>query len=194
MTRTDDKRLHRALADIRTLADEMAQRSSFHVTFEDFRVMPADEIRDWQDIVRAESGDSAYKLPGELADLYAVTGGFDFRWKCDGDTGPIEGAIVLASLPELYQRDDEAGTAMKQCMASWRRFDNISPETYGAIRLDGGQAGLKCVYIAHDRPIRMNITPRDYVIAAVDHMGILGWQTGDTAKQEKIVRDLAALD
>jgi hypothetical protein len=38
----------------------------------------------------------------------------------------------------------------------------------------------------------MNLTPRDYVIAAADHLGVIGWQISDTDKQEQIVRNLAA--
>jgi hypothetical protein len=178
------------LADIRSLADEMAKRSSFHVTFEDFHVMAADEIRDWQEIVREESGDPAYTLPGELVDLYLLTGGFDFRWTCDADAGPIAGAVVLSSLPELYKRDDEADVPMKQAMSEWRQFDKLSPEEFTVLRLDGGAAALRCTYFKDGRHIRLNLSPTDYVIAAADHLGVAGWQTSDTADKEKIVREL----
>ena len=192
MTNSVETRLHKALVDIRSLADEMAQRSSFRVTFEDFHVMGADEIRDWQDIVREESGDTAYTLPTELVDIYRLTGGFDFRWTCDANAGLIEGTVMLVSLPELFQRDDERDKPMKQCMTSWRRFDDISPDTYAAIRLDGATAGLKCVYFMGDRLVRMNISPRDYIAAAAEHLGIRGWQVIDTEELKKVVRELAA--
>ncbi|QJR03660.1 hypothetical protein HH800_16605 [Sphingobium yanoikuyae] len=192
MTKAADKRLHEALTDIRTMAEEMAQRSSFHVTFEDFRVMPSDEIRDWQDIVREETDDSGYMLPADLIELYTATGGFDFRWSCDADAGVVEGVIALASLPELFQRDDEQDRSMGQCLTEWRRLDSVTPDSYTAIRLDDGVAGLKCVHFKNRQPIRMNLTPRDYVIAAADHLGVIGWQTSDTDKQEQIVRNLAA--
>jgi hypothetical protein len=191
MTTSADTRLCKAFEGIRSLADEMSERSSFRVTFEDFAIMPADQIRDWQNIVREESGDAAYTLPAELVELYRLTGGFDFHWTCDADAGAITGAIVLSSLPELYQRDDEADVTMKQSMAGWRRFDGISPDAFTALRLDGGAAGLRCVYFKDGRPVRLNLSPKDYVIAAADHLGIVGWQTSNTQDSENIVRGLA---
>jgi hypothetical protein len=191
MTGGTKTRLRDALANIRSLAGEMAKRSSFHVTFEDFHVMAADEIRDWQEIVREESGDSAYTLPRELVELYRLTGGFEFRWTCDADAGPIAGAIVLSSLPELYKRDDEADVPMKQAMSDWREFDKLSPDKFTMLRLDGGEAALQCTYCKDGRHIRLNLSPADYVIAAADHLGVAGWQISDTADAEKIVRELA---
>lgn len=184
-------RLRNALDDVRALADDMAQRSSFHVTFDDFHVMTADEIRDWRDIVREESGDAGYTLPEELVDIYRLTGGFDFRWTCDAEAGPITGAIGLSSLPELYQRDDEAGIPMKQAMTGWRRFDRISSDEFAVLRLDGGRAALRCTYVKDTRNIPLNISPTDYIISAADHLGVAGWQTSDTTGEEKIVRELA---
>jgi hypothetical protein len=192
VTNRDESGLRKALDDIRTLAGEMAQRSSFRVTFEDFHIMAAEEIRDWQEIVREESGDDGYTLPPELVDIYRLTGGFDFRWTCDADAGFIEGAVVLASLPELFQRDDEQDKPMSQCMRSWRRFDDISSDQYAAIRLGDVTTGLKCVYFMNGRSVPLNLSPRDYVSAAAEHLGILGWQVSDTKKQEKTVRELAA--
>jgi len=190
MTDGTTTRLRNALSNIRSLADEMAQRSSFHVTFDDFHIMAADEIRDWRDIVREESGDTAYTLPPELVDIYRLTGGFDFRWTCDADAGPIAGAIVLSSLPELYQRDDEADMPMKQSMTGWRRIDTISPDECTVLRLAGG-AALRCTYVRGERHIPLNISPTDYIISAADHLGVAGWQTSDTTDKEKIVRELA---
>jgi hypothetical protein len=191
MTDGATTRLRNALSNIRSLADDMAQRSSFHVTFDDFHIMTADEIRDWRDIVREESGDTAYTLPPELVDIYRLTGGFDFRWTCDADAGPIAGAIVLSSLPELYQRDDEADVPMKQSMTGWRRIDTISPDECTVLRLDGGAAALRCTYVRHEHHIPLNISPTDYIISAADHLGVAGWQTSDTTDKEKIVRELA---
>ncbi len=184
--------LAKALADLRTLALEMRERSSFRVQFEDHHVMPAGEIDNWQEIVREVSADASYTIPAELREVYALTGGFDFHWSCVADEGVFTGSIVLASLPELFQRDDEQKTPMKKCMAMWRRVDTVSDDSYAALRVDGGAAGVGCTFFKNGKPTKATWSLPDYILAAADHIGALGWQTGDTRKAEKIVRTYAA--
>ncbi len=152
------------------------------------------EIQDWQAIVREKTGNSAYKIPADLVEIYSLTGGFDFRWECQSDSGDITGSMVLPSLPELYQNDDEVHQTMEQCMASWRKFDNISPDKFTALRLDGGTAGLLCVFFKGGRAMPMKTSPKEYINVAADHLTISGWQVRDVSKEQNIVRELAAWD
>lgn len=188
----DTASLANALADIRTLADEMSQRSSFRVKWDDFHIMPDREIDEWEAVVREETGDATYTIPRELREVYRLTGGFELRWTCDADEGLFKGSIVLASLPELYQRDDESDTPMGTCMGTWRRLDTLSDTSSAAIRLDQGADGLRVRLVTKGKPGAPLMSITEYIVAAARHIGTAGWQINDTSKTESIVRALAA--
>jgi hypothetical protein len=174
-----DAQLREAMTTIRRAARQMATDDRFKLVFEEYRPLEADDIDYWAERVGTELKRRDYVIPSPLRQIYGSTGGFRFQWQyLPGPNGPVSGSSQLATLMEIYQRDEESDVPLADLYQHKRPFDTIGGDelTWREVPPDRGDE-VSLVHVDEEgKAAHLSLDPVEYIVRMAEFRAIYGWQ------------------